>query len=50
MNGEYILSKDPNNFDTLEEYIAYHFPELLEEEIRSYNDDENTIEEDFYKR
>lgn len=31
MNGEYILSKDPYNFNTLEEYIAHHFPELLEE-------------------
>lgn len=48
MNGEYILSLDPDNYNTLEEFIAHHFPELLEEEIRSYNDDENTIEEDLY--
>ena len=31
MNGEYILSLDPYNFNTLEEYIAHHSPELLEE-------------------
>ena len=48
MNGEYILSLDPDNYNTLEEFIAHHFPELLDEEIRSYNDDENTIEEDLY--
>ena len=48
MNGEYILSKDPDNFDTLEEFIAFHFPELLEEEIRSYKDDEDTIEKNLY--
>ena len=35
MNGEYILGLDPDNYNTLEEYIAHHFPELLEEEIRS---------------
>ena len=50
MNGEYILSQDPYNFNTLEEFIAHHFPELLEEEIRSYNDDENTIKENLYER
>lgn len=50
MNGEYILSKDPYNFNTLEEFIAHHSPELLEEEIRSYNNDENTIEENLYER
>lgn len=35
MNGEYLLSLDPYNFNTLEEFIAHNFPELLEEEIRS---------------
>ena len=37
------------DYNTLEELIAHHFPELLEEEIRSYNDDEDTIEENLYK-
>jgi len=41
MNGEYILSKDPYNFNTLEEFINHYFPELLEEEIRSKEDGEN---------
>lgn len=50
MNGEYILSQDPYNFDTLEEFIAHHFPELSEEGKRSYRNDENTIEEDVHKR
>jgi hypothetical protein len=49
MNGEYILSKDPYNFNTLEEYIAHFCPELLEEEIRSYDDDEDIIKENFYE-
>lgn len=34
MNGEYLLSLDPYNFNTEEEFFAHHFPELLEE-IRS---------------
>ena len=38
------------DYNTLEELIAHHFPELLEEEIRSYNDDENTIKENLYER
>ncbi len=48
MNGEYILSKDPDNVNTLEEYIARYCPELLEEEIRSFEDDEDTTKEDVY--
>jgi hypothetical protein len=31
MNGEYLLSLDPYNFDTEEEFIKHHYPELLEE-------------------
>ena len=41
MNGEYILGLDPYNFNTLEEHIAHHFPELLEEEIRSEKNGES---------
>lgn len=48
MNGEYLLSLDPYNFDSEEEFVRFYHPELLEE-IRSYYDDENTIEENFYK-
>lgn len=50
MNGEYLLSLDPYNFNTEEEFIAHHFPELLEEEIRSYKNDESTIKENLYER
>jgi hypothetical protein len=32
MNGEYLLSLDPYNFDTEEDYAKHHFPELLEQE------------------
>jgi hypothetical protein len=35
MNGEYFLGLDPYNFNTEEEFVTHHFPELLEEEIRS---------------
>ncbi len=38
MFGEEILSHDPYNFNTLEEFIAHHFPELLEEEIKEFED------------
>ena len=34
MNGEYLLGLDPYNFNTEEEFIRHHYPELLEE-IRS---------------
>ena len=49
MNGEYLLSLDPYNFNTEEEFIAHHFPELLEEEIKELQNDEDTIEENFYE-
>ena len=49
MNGEYILSKDPYNFNTLEEYIAHHFPELLEEEIKELQNDETLLKKIFTK-
>lgn len=29
MNGEYLLSLDPLNFNTEEEFVRHHFPELL---------------------
>ena len=38
MFGEEILSHDPYNFNTLEEFIAHHFPELLEEETKEFED------------
>lgn len=49
MNGEYILGLDPDNYNTLEEYIAHHFPELLEEEIKELQNDEDIIKENFYE-
>lgn len=48
MNGEYLLSLDPYNFNTEEEFIKHHHPEWLEE--KELQDDEDTIKEDFYKR
>ena len=35
MNGEYLLSLDPYNFNTEEEHFAHHFPKEYAEEIRS---------------
>ena len=49
VNGEYILGLDPDNYNTLEEYIAHHFPELLEEEIKELQNDEDIIKENFYE-
>jgi hypothetical protein len=49
VNGEYLLSLDPYNFNTEEEYFAHHFPKEYAEKIRSYNDDEDIIKENFYK-
>ena len=40
MNGEYLLSLDPYNFNTEEEFVKFYHPELLEE-IRSKEDGEN---------
>lgn len=31
MNGEYLLSLDPYNFDTEEEYVKFYHPDLWEE-------------------
>lgn len=48
MNGEYLLSLDPLNFNTEEEFVKHHFPELLlEKEELSY---EKRIEINFYER
>ena len=49
MNGEYLLSLDPYNFNTEEEYLNHHYPELLQE-IRSFKDDENITKENLHKR
>lgn len=47
MNGEYLLSLDPYNFDTEEEYIRFYHPELLEE-IEGL-EDETVVKTDVYK-
>jgi hypothetical protein len=49
VNGEYLLGLDPYNFNTEEEFIRFYHPELLEEEIRSYENDEDIIKENFYE-
>lgn len=37
MNGEYLLSLDPYNFNTEEEFVRFYCPELLEKEIKENN-------------
>ena len=48
MNGEYLLSLDPYNFNTEEEFFAYHFPEEYIEIKRSCKNDENITKENLY--
>ena len=48
MNGEYILSKDPYNFNTEEEFIRHYHPEWLEE--KELQNDEDIIKENLYER
>lgn len=45
--GEYVLSRDPYNFDTEEDFIKFHYPELLDDKEFK---DENTVKKDVYKR
>lgn len=48
MNGEYLLSLDPYNFNTKEEFIKFYHPELLEE--KELQNDEDIIKENLYER
>lgn len=43
MNGEYLLSLDPYNFNTEEEYLEFYDPEMYKR-IKEKNDRRNKSE------